>query len=292
MSNAQAALDLVWFRAIIKLLRPKHWVKNSFVVAPLIFSGQFLEPNAIKLALEAYFLFCVAASSVYILNDYRDIEYDRLHPTKRLKRPLAAGAVSKLQAMMLLAVLYSILGFAAWQMPAVIALLGLYLALNLAYSFGLKHQPIWDLFIVASGFVIRVMVGAVAIDVPLSSWMFITTFCLALYLATIKRRQELRLSGSESRKVLAHYTVELIDRYAEMAAMGALLFYSLFVMTARPELILSIPVVLFGLFRYWYLVEQSDEGESPTEVLLTDMQLMGAVLIWVGACAWALWPEL
>ncbi len=291
MSNKGSLEERHWVFGIVKLMRPKQWVKNTFVLAPIIFSGEFLNAGAIVNALQAFILFCFAASSVYVLNDYRDIENDKKHPTKSLKRPLASGWVSKQQALGLLVLLYSVLLISAFVYPQIAMLLAMYLALNVAYSFGLKHQPIWDIFIVAIGFVIRVYVGAVAIDVPLSSWMFITTFCLALYLAAIKRRQELLLSGSEGRRVLAKYSVELVDRYAEMAAMGALLFYSLFVMTARPELIMTIPIVLFGLFRYWLLVDQSDEGESPTDVLLTDLQLLGAVVIWAGASVWALWPQ-
>lgn len=291
MSNKGSLEERHWVFGIVKLMRPKQWVKNTFVLAPIIFSGEFLNAGAIVNALQAFILFCFAASSVYVLNDYRDIENDKKHPTKSLKRPLASGWVSKQQALGLLVLLYSVLLISAFVYPQIAMLLAMYLALNVAYSFGLKHQPIWDIFIVAIGFVIRVYVGAVAIYVPLSSWMFITTFCLALYLAAIKRRQELLLSGSEGRRVLAKYSVELVDRYAEMAAMGALLFYSLFVMTARPELIMTIPIVLFGLFRYWLLVDQSDEGESPTDVLLTDLQLLGAVVIWAGASVWALWPQ-
>ncbi len=129
-----------------------------------------------------------------------------------------------------------------------------------------------------------------ALSVPVSSWMFVTTLCLALYLAAVKRRQELAQSGKEGRKVLEHYTVTLVDRYAEMAATGALLFYSLFVMTARPEMVITIPFVLYGLFRYWFVVESLDGGESPTDALLSDWQLSLTVVIWVGVCAWALWP--
>jgi 4-hydroxybenzoate polyprenyltransferase len=166
-----------------------------------------------------------------------------------------------------------------------------YLALNVAYTFILKHQPVIDIFTIAIGFVLRVYAGAMALSVPVSSWMFVTTLCLALYLASVKRRQELRQSGSEGRKVLEYYSVSLVDRYAEMSATGALLFYSLFVMTARPEMIITIPFVLYGLFRYWYVVESQDYGESPTDALLSDWQLSLTVVTWICACAWALWPK-
>jgi len=132
------------------------------------------------------------------------------------------------------------------------------------------------------------LAGAVALEVKLSSWMFVTTLCLALYMAAIKRRQELARSGDKGRQVLQRYSLPLIERYAEMSATGALVFYSLYVMSAHPELIVSIPLVLFGLFRYWYVVEMKKGGESPTDVLLSDWQLMAAVLAWLLLCAWGL----
>lgn len=165
-----------------------------------------------------------------------------------------------------------------------------YLVLNLAYTFALKHEPVIDIFTIAIGFVLRVFAGATSLDVPVSSWMFITTLCLALYLAAVKRRQELSQNGTESRKVLERYSISLVDRYAEMSATGALLFYSMFVMSSRPELVITVPLVLFGLFRYWYVVETLDGGESPTDALLTDWQLSVTVVLWVTLCSWALWP--
>ncbi|MFC2590530.1 MAG: HisA/HisF-related TIM barrel protein, partial [Ottowia sp.] len=182
----------------------------------------------------------------------------------------------------------ALLAAGAWMQPGVMAVIGIYLALNLAYSFGLKHQPVIDIFIVASGFVLRALAGAVALEVKLSSWMFVTTLCLALYMAAIKRRQELARSGDKGRQVLQRYSLPLIERYAEMSATGALVFYSLYVMSAHPELIVSIPLVLFGLFRYWYVVEMKKGGESPTDVLLSDWQLMATVLAWLLLCAWRL----
>jgi 4-hydroxybenzoate polyprenyltransferase len=160
--------------------------------------------------------------------------------------------------------------------------------LNLAYTFFLKHEPVIDIFTIALGFVLRVIVGAVALDLAPSVWMCVTTLCLALYLAAIKRRQELAQSGTDGRKVLAKYSVSLVDRYAEMSATGALLFYSMFVMSTRPELAITIPLVLYGLFRYWYVVEALDGGESPTDALLADWQLMLVIVLWVAACVFAL----
>lgn len=275
---------------LIRLMRPKQWIKNGFVLAPLIFAGQFLDPTALRGAFTATFLFCLAASSAYIVNDIRDRERDRLHPKKSKTRPLASGVVSLRAAVGLLVGLYGVLITVGLTMPPVLGVISGYLCLNWAYSFWLKHQPVLDIFTVASGFVLRVYAGALALAVPLSSWMFITTFCLALYLAAIKRRQELGQTGVAGRKVLESYSVSLVDRYAEMAATGALIFYSLFVMSAKPQLIVSIPFVLFGLFRYWYVVESLDGGESPTDALIADKPLLVTVCLWIMACGWALWP--
>lgn len=271
-------------------MRPRQWLKNGFVLAPLFFSGVFLNLQAVTQSLVAVALFCVASSAAYIVNDLLDIEADRLHPQKSLTRPLAASRVSIPVAVTLLATLYGSLIVCWFFVPKVVLILGIYLLLNIAYSYKLKQQPVIDIFTIAIGFVLRVYAGATALDVPVSGWMFVTTLCLALYLAAVKRRQELSQSGTNGRKVLAHYTVSLVERYAEMSATGALVFYSMFVMSAKPLLVTTIPLVLFGLFRYWYVVEKMQGGESPTDVLLADWQLLLTVLLWVVVCGWTLWP--
>jgi 4-hydroxybenzoate polyprenyltransferase len=209
---------------------------------------------------------------------------------KKSRRPLAAGSVTPQAALILLAILYCVL-MAGWLWsPAAMAPITGYVVLNIAYSYWLKEQPVVDIFSVATGFVLRVYTGAEAIGVPLSMWMAITTLCLALYLAAIKRRQELGSTGTVSREVLQNYSVALVDRYAEMSATGALVFYSLFVISTNAKLSVTIPLVLFGLYRYWYLVEARDGGESPTDVILTDWPMGIVVLLWIGACVAALWP--
>ncbi|MBN9088882.1 MAG: decaprenyl-phosphate phosphoribosyltransferase [Reyranella sp.] len=274
--------------SLLRLGRPKQWVKNTFVLAPLVFARSFTDPVAIQQALFALAMFCIASSACYVVNDIKDIERDRAHPIKSWSRPLAAGHVSLNAAMALLAALYAVLVAGFILHPALIVPIGGYIALNLAYSFYLKNQPVLDIFSVAGGFVLRIYAGAEAINVPLSSWMAVTTLCLALYLAAIKRRQELVTAGSEGRRVLKDYSVNLVDRYAEMSAVGALIFYSLFVMSSNPQLVITIPMVIFGLFRYWYLVETRESGESPTDVLLTDWPLIACILAWGAACLYAL----
>ncbi len=286
-NNASSPFSVV--PALFRLIRPKQWVKNSFVLAPLVFAGQFTNLIAVSEALLATLLFSLASSAAYILNDFHDIEHDRKHPIKS-KRPLASGQVSKPQALVLFGALSGVLIWGYVQRPSVMLVIVAYLALSLSYTFVLKHQPVIDIFSIALGFVLRVYAGAVAISVSVSAWMFVTMLCLALYLASVKRRQELRLSGREGRLVLEQYSVTLVDRYAEMAATGALLFYSLFVLTVRPEMVISIPFVLYGLFRYWFVVEAYERGESPADALLSDWQLLTTVLIWLGICVWVLWP--
>ena len=273
---------------VFKLIRPKQWVKNGFVFAPLLFSGELHNSTALAQASLAAFFFCIASSATYIVNDIHDIELDRKHPKKSKSRPLASGVVSKVEALCILALLYLILIFGYSLMPKVILVIAAYAILNLAYTFVLKHEPVIDIFTIAIGFVLRVIAGAMALNLAASAWMCVTTLCLALYLAAVKRRQELAQSGVDGRKVLKKYSVALVDRYAEMSATGALLFYSMFVMSARPELVITIPLVLYGLFRYWYVVEALDGGESPTDALLADWQLMLVVVLWIGACVLAL----
>ena len=279
--------SLIW---LIRLLRPRQWVKNVFVLAPLIFSGEFLHAESIKTSLLAFVLFCIASSATYIVNDLHDIERDRRHHTKSSTRPLAAGKVTVPMALGLLGLLLMLLVAGSFMAPRVMAVIAAYLLLNVAYSFVLKHQPVIDIFTIAIGFVLRVYAGAMALAVPLSSWMFVTTLCLALYLASVKRKQELAQSGTDGRKVLEKYSIPLVERYAEMSATGALVFYSLFVMSAKPGMVITVPLVLFGLFRYWYVVEELDGGESPTDALLNDWPLLVTVVLWTAACGWALWP--
>jgi 4-hydroxybenzoate polyprenyltransferase len=288
--NAGQSKPFAQIIGLLRLIRPKQWVKNGFVLAPLIFTGAFTNSQSVYLALTATFLFCIGSSATYIVNDLKDIERDRRHPKKSKTRPLASGLVSPYSAIFLLMILYAILLCGWWIEPRVIFVIAGYLALNLAYTFVLKHQPVIDIFSIAIGFVLRVFAGAVALDVPVSGWMFVTTLCLALYLAAVKRGQELSQSGTEGRQVLKKYSKPLVDRYAEMSATCALVFYSMFVMSSRPQLVITVPVVLFGLFRYWYVVDVLDGGESPTDALLSDWPLLLTVIGWIGACLWALWP--
>ncbi|ENH9681172.1 TPA: decaprenyl-phosphate phosphoribosyltransferase [Enterobacter asburiae] len=281
----------IWVTPYIKLIRVKQWVKNSFVLSAIIFSSSFLDTSLIVKSVFALVMFCIASSCVYIVNDVKDIEKDRLHHKKSVTRPLASGEITIKNACVLLSVMYSILLLMSTYMPSVGLVILCYILLNFAYTYYLKEIPVIDIFCVASGFVLRVYAGALAISVDMSSWMFITTLCLALYLASIKRRQELLKNGDSGRDILKKYTVELVSRYAEMSALGALIFYSLYAVSERPNLSVTIPIVIFGLFRYWYIVETLDGGESPTDSLYSDAPLILTVVLWVVVCLFCLWPN-
>jgi decaprenyl-phosphate phosphoribosyltransferase len=273
---------------LIRLLRPKHWIKNLFVLAPLIFSGLFTRPQLALLAVFATVLFCVSASIVYIINDLSDVQRDVLHPVKRLTRPLASGDVSITEARVVLVVLGALLLVGSFvSIPLVGVLIG-YIVLNVLYSVWFKSIPVVDIFCVAAGFVLRVYAGAVAIDVPLSSWMLVTTLSIALYLAAIKRRDELEAQGDGARAVLGQYSIALLDRFALMSSVCAMVFYSLFVVTTRPALAFTIPLVLFGIFRYWFLVDRGSRGESPTDALWNDRTLFVTIALWGLLCAYLL----
>lgn len=286
MSNSNSNLSINGFVNLLILLRPKQWIKNLFVLSPLVFSGSLTNTSAIIEVVVATIFFCIASSAIYIINDYHDIEKDRQHPVKSKTRPLASGAVSKPAALILFAVLVGFMFVAGYMLTAALPIITLYFFINLLYTFFLKHQPVIDIFTIATGFVLRVYAGAMAIDVEVSTWMFVTTLCLALFLASVKRKKELMGSGTAGRKVLKNYTVELVDKYAQMSSMGALVFYSLFVLSERSELAVTIPFVIYGLFRYWFTVEKLDKGESPTDALYSDWQLGFTVLCWAACCAY------
>src|SRR5215218_1790924 len=235
-TRGPAARAIDHTHSMSRLVRPRHWVKNAFVPAPAVFAGVFVHPADAARALAAAGMFCLAASCVYVFNDLLDAPNDRLHPVKRHARPLASGALSMATGRLVLAALAAALVVSMIAFPAPAAAIGAYLALNLAYTLKLKHVAVVDLFCIAAGFVLRVYAGARAVDVPLSSWMLITTLALALYLAAVKRRQELATSGPEARRVLGLYTLPLLDGYAQTAASASIVFYSLYVIDVRPGL--------------------------------------------------------
>ena len=272
--------------AYIRLLRPKQWVKNLFVFAALVFSQHLFDWDYAKLSLLAFVLFSATASIVYIVNDAVDRDRDRAHPKKR-HRPIASGAVSISSAIIVAVILTAIVVSTAvslpWRFGACIAI---YFVMNLSYSFFLKEVVLIDVFVIAIGFMLRVVSGAFVIGVPISSWLILTTMFLSLFLAVAKRRGELVMLESKgadthTRKVLEHYSIEFAEQLCTICAAGFVISYALYTVSDRTvkvfgteNLIFTTPFVLFGVFRYLYLLHKKNLGESPTEIVLTDIPMI------------------
>jgi 4-hydroxybenzoate polyprenyltransferase len=275
-------------RDYVRLIRIKHWVKDVFVFAPLIFSLNFYKPIYIGRTLIMVAAFCLAASSVYVFNDVADRERDRLHPKKK-DRPIASGAVPVRSALILSAVLFlaSVAVCAILGLPSVLIVLT-YIAMNVAYSLLLKKQTFIDVMVIATGFLLRVVAGAIAINVELSSWMLLTTFFLSLFLGFGKRRKEVTEGSTRHRAVFQDYTVELLNSLIIISASLTIITYSLYVVTSkamidlgRDKFIATIPFVVFGVFRYMFLIYRHNNGGDPAEVLLKDKVLLIDIALWV-----------
>lgn len=276
---------------LFKLIRPHQWLKNLFVLAPLFFSFQFTEANMVA-AVFGFVLFSLAASSIYVLNDYMDIEEDRQHPTK-CHRPLASGAITKLQALLLMLGLWGVVSVGAYFLnPAFLAVVFAYVFLNILYSVKLKHIPILDITIIAIGFVLRVFAGAVLIDNVPSMWIILVTFVLALFLALAKRRDDCLLAeaGMQTRKNIDGYNLELVN--AAMVLMSGVTLVSYIMYTVSPEVVerLNTPYlyltslfVIVGILRYMQITFVEGNSGSPTKLLLKDRFLQLVIVGWVVA---------
>ena len=267
-----------------------QWVKNGFVFAPLIFSrGLTDEHQLLKVTLAAS-MFCLVSSAVYLINDLADAPEDRNHPVKRF-RPVASGELAA-SAALTAAIILIVIGIGgAWVLDSrFLLMMVLYLGLNVLYSLALKHVMLLDAFIVAAGFVLRVLAGGVVIHVEISPWLVVCTTLLALFLALTKRRHELVLLGnnaSSHRATLANYSPYFLDQLIGIVTASTLMAYALYTLSddvARKfpgkRLELTIPFVLYGIFRYLYLVHQNEEGGNPTRLLLTDPVLLFVVSAW------------
>lgn len=276
--------------AVIRSLRPRQWSKNVFVLAPLVFARLFHDPHAIAMAASAFVAFSLMASGVYLVNDSMDAEEDRKHPQKK-RRPIAAGEITVPFALGLAVCLFVSSVLLSWSIsPRFLATLGVYLAMNLGYSLGLKRVVILDVMLIAAGFVIRVIAGAVALAVPMSDWLFLCTTMVALFLAFTKRRQELVHLGddaSKHRKALSHYNVHFLDQMISITTSSTVLTYALY--TLSPEvtrkfqtdnLKFTVPFVLFGIFRYLYLVHVRHVPGDPTSTLLSDVPSILNLLVY------------
>jgi len=280
--------DMSLPRALFVSLRPHQWLKNLVVLAALVFSKHLFDASALAQALLAFAVFCALAGAVYLVNDLADLERDRLHPAKRT-RPLASGELSPKLARAAAALLFVAALAAAWVLgPGFLVCAVAYPALGLAYSLGLKHVLILDVLAVALGFVLRAVAGAVAIGVHFSPWLLVCTLLLALFLALAKRRHELVTleDAASHRQILAEYSPYLLDQMIAVVTASCLTAYAFY--TLAPEtvekyrterLALTIPFVIYGIFRYLYLVHRRDLGGSPGDVLLTDRPLLVAVAL-------------
>jgi 4-hydroxybenzoate polyprenyltransferase len=284
--------------SLIRALRPKQWTKNAVVLAALIFAlGDTTQEmtaqmfaHSLWMALAAVFVFCLASSAVYVVNDLRDVELDRAHPVK-CKRPIAAGEIGVGAARLLALVLLVIALIGAWCVDRnFFAVLGAYLLLQTAYTFGLKRVALLDIFIIATGFVLRALAGAVVIHVRISPWLLVCTLLLALFLALCKRRHELvalQDRGGSTRPSLRQYDRSLLDALIPMTGAATLVSYCVY--TLWPEtvdkfgtthLAFTIPLVAFGLFRYLDLVYRHEQGGRPEQLLLTDPPLLITVALY------------
>jgi 4-hydroxybenzoate polyprenyltransferase len=283
--------------AAIQAIRPKQWLKNGFVLVPLLFGKAFLDVEKVTLAMIAFALFSAAASAVYILNDILDVERDRAHPTKK-NRPIASGRLPVPVASVLGALLAGgALAVAFWKMHDLGTILAIYIAINIGYSLGLKHVVIIDIFAIAIGFVLRVSGGAVAIEVEASRWLLTCTIFISLFLAACKRRGEITLVGDSAatRNVLRSYSIAYVDQIINLAAAGTVMTYALYTLDPvtiaklhTHDLIFTLPFVIYGVLRYMHIVQHKGLGGSPTEALLKDKWILVTVAGYVAIVAWML----
>lgn len=276
-------------RALLISLRPKQWVKNLFVFAALVFDGQLTNTPALVRTTLGFLLFCGASSAIYLINDLRDLEEDRAHPTKR-NRPLPSGRLP-IQIAWVAAVLLggtAIVGAFLLE-PQFGWIVLAYVLLFVAYSFRLKHVPILDVFVIAAGFVLRVGGGVALITVErFSPWLYMCTTLLALYLGFGKRRAEISMlaeSAGQHRRVLDGYTLQLLDYLIVIVSGATIMAYSLYTFSAENLpgnhlMMLTVPFVMYGIFRYLWLIQVEDSGGAPDEMILTDRPLQATVILW------------
>ncbi|MBN1564821.1 MAG: decaprenyl-phosphate phosphoribosyltransferase [Anaerolineae bacterium] len=278
-------------RGLIRTMRPKQWTKNGFVFAGIMFDQQIDAPDSFLRVLATFVLLCFAASTIYLINDLVDIERDKLHPKKK-NRALPSGQLPASWAIVAAVILPVVaLGGSLLLDPALTLVLAGYLVLHIAYSFYLKNIVILDVFALAGGFVLRVVAGVVVIEVTnFSPWLYVCAGMLALFLAIGKRRQELILMAEDAgdfRATFKDYNLPLLDDMLRMITTGTVLTYALYTIEAQTirgnghRMMLTIPFVVYGIFRYLYLIHVRGEGSAPDELLFKDIPLLSAVVLWV-----------
>ena len=288
------------FAAAVSLLRPKQWLKNAIVFAALIFAKELFDVPSVLESVRACIVFCLTASGVYILNDIADAEADRAHPEKK-HRPLASGAITRGAALVLFGVIAAAVAFLCAGMNIrFIFVIAAYFLLNVAYSFRLKEVILVDVFVIAAGFMLRVLGGAYAINVEVSSWIVLCSMFISLFLGFAKRRGELiNVAGAVSgapRRVLLLYRVEFLDQMLTISAAGAVISYALYTVAPRTlatfgteNLIYTTIFVIYGVFRYLYLIHAARQGENPTNALTADVPILVTGFLWVGACVYLIY---
>jgi len=282
---------------LIRLLRPKQWVKNIFVCIGAFFGARLHDAQLVTAMALTVVAFSLISSSVYVLNDYLDRESDKQHPTKR-NRPLASGAVTPAQGSGVALACLGLSLTAAWVAePRVLIVVLAYLAINAAYSLGLKHQAVIDVFCIASGFMLRILAGTWGIRITPSGWLLLTGMFITLFLGFAKRRAEWAdaLSGHRRRPVLKLYSRELLDTFLSITATGTVLSFGLYTLDPQTialhhtdKLIFTLPFVLFGLFRYLFILHNDQKGENPSEDVFTDYQIILCALAFCGTTLWLL----
>jgi 4-hydroxybenzoate polyprenyltransferase len=283
--------------ALVRLLRPTQWVKNTFVCAGVVFGAQLHNAQLLKAAALTFVAFSLMGSGVYVFNDYLDREFDRQHPAKR-RRPLASGAVTPVQGFTAAIVCMAASAAAAWVTDVrVLVIVLVYLAVNCAYSLSLKHQAVIDVFCIASGFMLRILAGTWGIRIPPSGWLILTGMFITLFLGFAKRRAEWTdAAGARTRRrVLGLYSRELLDTFLSITATGTVLSYGLYTLDPATialhrtdKLIYTLPFVLFGLFRYLFLLHNRNRGENPSADVFTDYQIILCGLAFSGSALWLL----
>jgi 4-hydroxybenzoate polyprenyltransferase len=272
--------------AFIQCLRPKQWTKNLIVLAAAVFSINIINLPQFGIAFLAFALFCLMSGCVYVLNDYMDRERDKVHPEK-CQRPIAAGRLNPYTAITAGILLFAFTTYCAFAVNSVFAyLLLIYFAINIAYSLYLKHIVIIDVMIIAAGFVLRAVGGGIAIDVPVTPWFILCTLLLSLFLAIGKRRNEVFMledNGESHRKVLRRYSLPLLDQLTSIVTTATIMSYALYTFTSgKPvEMMCTIPLVIYGMFRYLYLIHIEKKGGAPEKILLHDKPILLTVVLYI-----------
>ena len=263
------------------LFRVNHYIKNLLVFTPLLFTSGLSDLSKLALSFKAFIIFSLIASVVYIINDLFDIKFDKKHPQKRKLKPLASGKISISFAYFSIAILSIISIFILLNNKNLINVFLIYIIMNVFYSFFLKFIPILDIFILSFNYILRVYAGSVIIDVPLSNWMAITIFAGAIFISALKRRQEIIIHGTSSRPVLKKYSINYLNKIADYSAILSIVFYCLYVISVNEKLVITIPLVLFGILRYNYLSESKNFSDSPIDEIIKDKQNLISVIIWL-----------